>query len=169
MSQVEQKFIKFGIGAKETNSRLIPAHFTPTNYIPAQIASEGNDKTSAHLKGIDDKFATVAALPSGDINPTNFSGANNQSSPANVTGLSFSGKNHFMARIIIRVDATADLFESYELIGTKKSADWDLSQECSGDDTGVVFSITSGGQVQYTSPNFSGFVSLNMDFRAEAL
>lgn len=169
MAQTEQKFIKFGTGSKEVNSRVIPAHFTPVNYIPDDIASEGNEKVSAHLKGIDDKFATVAALPSGDINPTNFAGANNQSSAANVTGLTFSGKNHFQARIIVRVDATSDLFESYVIIGTKKSADWDLQQESCGDESGIVFSITSGGQVQYTSQNYSGFVSLNMDFRAEAL
>lgn len=169
MSQLEKKYIKFGTDTKDVNSRVIPAHFTPSNYTPDEIVSEGDDKISAHLKGIDSALGSVALLPSGDINPTNFSGSNNQSSPANVTGLLFSTSNHFMARINVRVDATSDLFESFEVIGTKKASDWDLQQESSGDDSGVVFSITSGGQVQYTSLNYSGFVSLNIDFRAEAL
>ena len=61
MSQIKKKFIKFGTGTEDVNSRVLPAHFTPTNYTPSQVSSEGTDKTSAHLKGIDDKFATVPA------------------------------------------------------------------------------------------------------------
>lgn len=169
MSQLEKKYIDFGTGTKQVNSRVIPANYTPSNYTPSDISSEGTDKISAHLKGVDTALGSVAVLPSGDINPTSFSGANNQSSAANVTGLVFSSSNHFMARINVRVTATSNLFESYEIVGTYKGASWDIVQESSGDDTGVVFSITSGGQMQYTSLNYSGFTSLDIDFRAEAL
>jgi len=36
-----------------------------------------------------------------------------------------------------------------------------------GDDTGIEFYITTGGQLQYTTPNISGFVSCT--FKARAL
>lgn len=47
------KFIKWGTGAGDVNSQDIPAAFTPSNYTPVEVGSEGADKVSAHLKGID--------------------------------------------------------------------------------------------------------------------
>lgn len=59
MSQIKKKFIRFGTGTDDVNSRDVPANFTPTYYTPSQVASEGTDKTSAHLKGIDNFLGTV--------------------------------------------------------------------------------------------------------------
>lgn len=61
MSRIKQKFIKWGTGSEDVNSRVVPANFTPSNYTPTQVASEGTDKVSAHLKGIDDAFSGIAA------------------------------------------------------------------------------------------------------------
>jgi hypothetical protein len=169
MSQIEKKYIDFGTGSTQVNSRVIPANYTPTNYTPDDIASEGNDKISAHLKGIDTALSGGGGLPAGDINPTSFSGANNQSSAANVTGLVFASSDQFKAWINIKVIATSNLYEAYEILAIKKGASWELVQESNGDDSLVVFSITSGGQIQYTSANYSGFTSLDIKFRAEAL
>jgi len=41
-----------------------------------------------------------------------------------------------------------------------------MAVSSAGDESGVVFSITSAGQVQYTSANYSGFVSGKIKFRA---
>lgn len=57
MSRIKKKFLRLGTGTDDLNSRDVPANFTPTNYTPAQVASEGTDKVSAHLKGIDNKVA----------------------------------------------------------------------------------------------------------------
>lgn len=167
MAQVEKKFVKLGTGAKEINSRDLPANFTPSNYTPDEVASEGTDKTSAHLKGIDNKIATIAGSAN-DIVTTSFSGANNQASAANITGFSFNNANvrSFNATIDVAVDATADLFEQYNVFGIQKGSDWDISIDSTGDDSQVDLSITSAGQIQYTSANYAGFVSLTMHFRA---
>lgn len=53
MSRVTSKFINFGTGADQVNSRLIPANFTPIVYTPTQVATEGTAQISAHLNGID--------------------------------------------------------------------------------------------------------------------
>ena len=103
-----------------------------------------------------------------DIEETSFSVANNQIAPANVTGLSFSNATvrSFKAIVSVKIDATADLFEVFEINGIQKGSEWDISISSMGDNTGILFSITTDGQVQYTSANYTGFVSGVMKFRA---
>lgn len=49
----DKRAIDWGTTGNKVNSRHVPANYTPTNYTPTQVASEGTDKLSAHLKGID--------------------------------------------------------------------------------------------------------------------
>lgn len=111
----------------------------------------------------------VPVNSAGDINETSFSAANNQSSAANVTGLAFANGTvrSFKALVSVAIDATTDLFESFELHGIQKGAAWDMTVSSVGDDSGLVFSITTSGQVQYTSTNLSGFTSNTVKFRAQ--
>lgn len=111
----------------------------------------------------------IAVASAGDINETSFSAANNQAVAANVTGLAFANGvvRSFRTHVSVTIDATADLFEVFELNGIQKGADWDLAVSSVGDDSGIVFSITPAGQIQYTSTNLAGFVSDTMKFRAE--
>ena len=104
----------------------------------------------------------------GDIEETNFSLANNQSSAANVTGFVFSNSvvRGFSALVTVEIDATADLFEQFTLNGIQKNSQWDMSIESTGDDSGILFSINSSGQIQYTSSNKAGFISGLIKFRA---
>lgn len=168
MARIKKKFLRLGTGTDELNARDISANFTPSNYTPDDIASEGNDKVSAHFKGIDTTLGSIGST-TGDIGLTTFSAANNQSSAANVTGFAFANGTvrAFKALVSVAIDATSDLFEQFELQGIQKSASWELSVSKLGDDSGVTFSITSGGQIQYTSSNVSGFVSNKISFRAQ--
>jgi len=169
MSKVNQKYIKWGTGTNDVNSRSLPAHFTPTNYTPAQVASEGADKVSAHLKGVDDFLGTLGS--SIDIAETSFSLANNQTTPANVTGFAFSNTTvrSFKALVSVVIDATADLFETIEIIGIQRGADWQISTSSVGDSSGVNFTISTSGQVLYTSTSNVGFDSGTIKFRAWAI
>lgn len=168
MSRIKKKFIRLGTGTDELNSQDLPANFTPTNYTPAQVGSEGIDKVSAHLKGIDSFLATVPSSPAGDIPETSFSISNNVSTPTTVTGFVFSNAivRSFIAQVSMIIDATSDLFEVIEIIGIQKGSEWDISISSAGDDSLVDFSITAAGQLQYTSGNYSGFVTGVMKFRA---
>jgi len=105
---------------------------------------------------------------SGDLDETSFSGANNQASAANVTGLSFANGTvrSFFAEVSVAVDATADLFEKFEIHGIQENSDWSISMTSTGSDSQVDFSITSAGQIQYTSANYAGFSSLTINFKA---
>lgn len=103
-----------------------------------------------------------------DIEETSFSIANNQAAPANITGLAFSNAavRSFSTTVSVSIDATADLFEVFEIKGIQKGSEWDFSVSSTGDNTGISFSITNAGQIQYTSASYAGFVSGVMKFRA---
>lgn len=114
---------------------------------------------------------TIAATSSGsagDINETSFSAADGQGTAANVTGFAFANATvrSFKALVSVSIDATADLFESFEILGVQKGSGWDIAVSSTGDTSGIVFSITNAGQIQYTSTSVSGFVSNTMKFRA---
>lgn len=105
--------------------------------------------------------ALEAFVGAGYIGETSFTLANNTVSVANVTGLVISSSSYKSAHIYAEVRRKTD---SVEVISggrliiqyrTLTSA-WELLDELSGDDDGTVFSVTSGGQVQYTTDNQSG-------------
>lgn len=112
-------------------------------------------------------LANVDVGSPGDIEETSFSLANNQASPANVTGFLFGvSVRSFKALVSVQIDATSDLFESFELLGIQRGTDFQMSVESVGDNSQIAFSITTGGQVQYTSGNITGFSSGIIKFRA---
>lgn len=110
-----------------------------------------------------------------DILQTTFSVANNQVSVANVIGLAFDSASVRSAKIqysLYRVTNSNELAETGEiyLIYKNNANTWTLSRQFFGDDAGVTFSITSGGQVQYTSTNVAGTsYSGELTFRAQTL
>lgn len=107
----------------------------------------------------------------GDIDETSFSIVAPQATPANVTGFAFSALvvRGFKALVTVEIDATLDLFETFELVGVNKGGSFEMAQSSVGDETGVVLSITAAGQVQYTSASYAGFVSGSIKFRAITL
>lgn len=100
--------------------------------------------------------------------------ANNQSSAADVTGLIFRREfvtqatvEYLVQRVTTSTGAT-ELIESGIFICAYRpsSESWDLDS-VSGDapdDSGVTFSITAAGQVQYTSSNITGTASISRLF-----
>ncbi len=103
-----------------------------------------------------------------DIPDTQFNFTNNQGSAANVTGLAFANASvrSFKALVSVFRDGTANLYEAFELIGIQKDSSWDLAQTSTGDNSGVVFTITTAGQIQYTSTDNTGSSAEKMRFRA---
>jgi hypothetical protein len=163
MAKLSKKNIKLGTNSDEINARDISANFsTPASYTPTQIASEGTDKISAHLNGIDLTIGSLGAV-TGDIGLTSFNANDNQASAANVTGLSFANGTvrSFVTTLSIVRNST---YAQYTLRGIQKAASWEMIQEYIGDVTGLEFTITTGGQIQYTSSSTGNTATLK--FRA---
>lgn len=94
---------------------------------------------------------------------TSFTIANNQSSVANVTGLLFDGvatRSFILDYSIYRQTSTASsaVAQVGQLRGVfnTQSGTWLMTDDFSGQNAGVNFSITIGGQIQYTSTNIAG-------------
>lgn len=119
----------------------------------------------------DEVEMSSAPLTPGLRNSTIFSFTNNQSSAANVTGISADGSQETGMRIkyAIKRDGTSDLRESGLLEATYDGTAWNLTQEYSGQDSGVTFSITAAGQLQYTSTDNAGSSSELMYLLVEKL
>jgi hypothetical protein len=111
-------------------------------------------------------FRTLVAADTGspgDISETSFTAADNQASAANITGFAFANGivRSFDSLVSIVRNNT---YSSYKLNAIQKAASWELTQNFVGDTTGIIFSITAAGQLQYTSTS-TGFTAL-IKFRA---
>lgn len=104
----------------------------------------------------------------GDLVEAGFSISNNQISPADVTGFAFANGivRGFTAIATVYVNATTPLYEKFQLDAIQKGSDWFMSVSSEGDSSNIVFSITTAGQIRYTSGNYSGFISGIIKFRA---
>ena len=104
---------------------------------------------------------------SGDISETSFSITQNQLTQT-VLGFSFNNAivRSFEAIASVSITATASLYEEFTIKGIQKGSNWFISISSIGDNSGVYFTINSSGQVLYTSPTYSGFVSGVIKFRA---
>lgn len=116
-------------------------------------------------------FTGYLAASAGDLAEGSFSSANNQSSAADVTGFAFANGTvrGFDATVTVFIDATSDLFEEFKLQGIQKGSLWEMTTTSVGDDSGITFSITTSGQIQYTSTNVSGFTLGTIKYRAQTL
>ncbi|NBP00266.1 MAG: hypothetical protein EBU90_09110 [Proteobacteria bacterium] len=96
-----------------------------------------------------------------------FSASNNQNVAANITGLVFSSSVWgFDVYLAARLQATTSMYTNFHIRGVNKNGSWELVKSYVGSDTGIEFTINNSGQVQYTTPNFAGFTSLQFKWRA---
>lgn len=94
--------------------------------------------------------------PSGE-----FAFADNQSSPVNVTN--FVVPTVLSSKFLVGIyrEATANLYESLEVLVVKKGSSYEISVSGVGDNSGVSLSITAAGQIQYTSTSVAGHNATN--------
>jgi hypothetical protein len=81
---------------------------------------------------------------------------NNITAAENVLDFAFSSSvaRAFDAVVSVRINGTSgNKFAYYNLKGVQKASTWVLNSSFVGDMTGITFSITSGGQIQYTTTN----------------
>jgi hypothetical protein len=95
---------------------------------------------------------------------TPFTLTNNQSSAADVTGLLFDPigtKAFFLDYFIYRSTGSSGVAQSGQLRGVYNSftSTWLMSDDYSGENAGITFSILSSGQIQYTSTDIVGSTS----------
>jgi hypothetical protein len=142
----------------KTNSTTASYNFN----LPTSPGTTGQVLTSAG--GSSNAMTWSSVVTSTALSAT---GANNQSSPVNVTGFNYtSGYFEVLMRVTVVATTNAlEMFKLYGVLSNNASTGWAMSEiSVAGDTTGVSFSITSAGQLQYTSPSYPGFVSLSFNW-----
>ena len=151
-----------GTATAGTSSLKIESGTLLTTPEDGAIESDGNSLYFTGTGGIRKNLTPNT----GDISQTSFTAADNQATPADVTGFAFANASvqAFSADVSVVRSST---YAKFKIEGIQKAASWDISQPYVGDNTGIVFSITSSGQVQYTSTNTGSTASIK--FRATTL
>jgi hypothetical protein len=105
---------------------------------------------------------TWAVLPTQSAPETyTTTGLQSQSTAVDVSGLFYVDGN-FDINMVVDVTATTSLKQIFKIVGVlSPSSGWSITSiSVSGDDSGVNFSISAGGNIQYTSSTYTGFTSL---------
>ena len=110
----------------------------------------------------------VASLYSGS-----FIASNDVSVPSDITGFLFDNTktNSFTSNVIVKVvrSVGGNLSSMYTIEGNYNSNGWTIYPTVLGDNTGITFSITAGGQIQYTSTNTTNWTSTDIRFSVTQL
>ena len=135
------------------------------NDVQEELASLIENEGIALVKGTQDQLADAINLmiQKGGKSGSQISQAilNNQASADNISGLSFDSADFkagsFEFDIHRQTDTqdeqeTGTAFVTYDPV----ALDWRISVQSSFDDAGIVFDISSGGQVSYTSDDLTG-------------
>jgi len=130
----------------------------------------GEDLT-AYLLAIADALASVQGP--NDLLLTSATLSNNQSTPANIPGLLFNTGDVQAIEVDYLVIRTYDsgsstISESGKILGNYDGTTFTIAVE-SVKDAGIDFSITNGGQFQYTSSNLSNHISSIIRFRGRTI
>ena len=142
-----------------STSNLYAVNYSSTNLTVSNLIL--NNFTSSNLVVNNINFGTSNYF-SGSVN-----GINNVITPINIGGLSFSNNEivSFNANITIVINTmTNNLYENFSLQGIYTESGWTLCIGSFGDISGINFSITSSGQIQYTSTDIDGYISSTIRF-----
>lgn len=129
------------------------------------------EDTTDYLIAIADALTTVQGP--NDILPTTSALANNQTSPAIVSGFSFSTASVLAIDCTFVVKRTFDsgtsvVTESGKIIGSYNGSEFTISVDSEGD-SGTIFDITNTGQITYTTSDLTNHVSSTVTFTAKAI
>jgi hypothetical protein len=115
---------------------------------------------------------TVNITPNlGDISAErSFTAANNVTASSNITDFSFNNSIvrsfNALTSVIVERSTGGNLYANYEIKGLQKNGGWIINTAYIGDETGLGFTITSAGQIQYTSTNQANWSATTIKFRA---
>ena len=148
-----------GLGVPATVVSAEAANFWQEEIINTMVAA--GIAESANETDLRDAILALIASGGGSTSTIDFTVANNQAAAANVTGLVFDKATVKAAKVTYAIDRSTDSSNEQsvgELMIVHDATDdvWRINDTAVLDDTGVTFSITSAGQVQYTSDDLTG-------------
>jgi trimeric autotransporter adhesin len=140
-----------------------------TGFVSGAGTVTASDTILTAINKLNGNIGSIGAPGVGDIGLSTFAAANNISTATAVTGFAFAAGTvrSFRALASVAISATSPLYEVFDIIGIQNASGFSISVQSNGDNSGVVFSITSAGQVNYTSTNVTGWTANKISYRAQ--
>jgi hypothetical protein len=131
-----------------------------TLYVGEQIISSNLNVDNASINNLTYGLTNVYS--------GSFIASNNTSTPTNITGFAFDSTqtSSFISTVTVKVIRSVgeNLCSMYTIEGNYNSNGWSIYPTVLGDNTGITFSITVNGQIQYTSTNIADWTSTSIRF-----
>lgn len=101
-----------------------------------------------------------------DVFGSNVFSASNNTTLGNIPSISYDDNTvwGFDIYLSARLIATTNMYSNYHIRAVNKGVTWEIVTSYVGDSI-VTFNITNDGQLQYTTPNFTGFTSLTFKYK----
>jgi hypothetical protein len=161
-----------------TSSNLISINITASNLISTNITASNLISTNITASNLISTNITTSSLYTNSINMTpslgdifkeiSFSASDNVIVPDSITGFIFNNNvRYFNAWLSVFITATENTVTAFTIEGIQiNSSTWELNYRFIGSNTKIKISITNTGQIQYTCPGITGFLSSIMKFRS---
>lgn len=137
---------------------LIPARSPSDRSISPENGEIGYNTTTNRLETYENgNWVDVITAPAGE----EFAFLDDQSTPSSITN--FIAPSVLSSKFIVGIyrEATVNKYETLEVLVVKKASSYEISVNGVGDSSGVSLSITSAGQIQYTSTSVPGHNATN--------
>jgi hypothetical protein len=162
--------ISGGLGVNgNINSNFVDAfNIINTNITTSNIISQNLSSTNISVSNM--FVNNVNMTPSsGDLfKEQSFNASDNVYTPDSITGFIFNNNvRYFTGWLSVFITASTNTVTAFTIEGIQvNSGVWIINQRFIGTNVKIKLSITNSGQIQYTCPTISGFVSSLMKFRA---
>ena len=158
-----------------TGCLIVPGGLSVASTTDASSFTQGGSLTVAGGLAVGKTLAVGNVFSLSGIT-TQFGGrssaGNNVSTPTTVNGLLFptaSIRSFYIGLSISTLNSVGgNLFTQYTIEGIQNDSGWLIDESYIGDNPSLSFSVTAGGQVQYTSTNLSNFISTTVKYNATA-
>lgn len=163
MSKLKAKHINLGIGTDQVSDKVIPSAYTPSAYTPTQVDSEGTDKISAHLKGIDQALSSI-------VPPQILTGTLTNNATVAITGSELGvGKKTAEYMYYINRQNDIDAWNEAGSFWVIRDANDDFflaAPTMVHEDSGVSFSVNSStGVISVTTTNIANHDAVESKYR----
>ena len=155
-------------GASIMKSVYVGEDLYVTNMLKSTTISVSNLQVDNITMGT---IITELNLGLSNIYSGSFTPSNNITSFTDIVPLIFDNDiiRSFVITLTASITADTNLYETFILEGVQTDTEWDMYTSSYGDTTNIAFDITSSGHIQYTTPNFTGFVDAIFNYHVEQI
>jgi len=146
-----------------TSSNISSINISSSNMLSTNISSSNISTSNMFINNVN-----MTPSPGDLFKEQVFNASDTVLTPDSITGFVFNNNvRYFTAWLSVFITATTNIVTAFTIEGIQLNPGvWEINTKFIGNNSKIKLSITNAGQIQYTCPDISGFVSSVMKFRA---